>query len=150
MLIFDSIIDPQNFGVCFRVSSLVGVDAIVVTYDNSCIITDIVHKISCGASLIIHVIKVVNLVRFLNLIKKKNIYVVGTSEKSKLSLYAESLNVSLALVMGAESCGLRYFTMKNCDSVISVPIYGYVKSLNISIAVSVILFEILRQKMYNF
>lgn len=149
LLIFDSVIDPQNLGVCFRIASLVGVDAVILPYNKSCLITDVVHKISCGASLTVPVVKVVNIVRFLNIIKKKHIYIVGTSERSKISIYNENLNISLAIVIGSEFSGLRYLTIKNCDSVISIPIKGYVKSLNMGIATSVILFEILRQRMLN-
>lgn len=149
ILIFDSVIDPQNLGVCFRVSSLVGVDAVILPFNKSCLITDVVHKISCGMSLTIPVIRIINIVRFLSVIKSKNIYVIGTSEKAQLSLYNENLNISLAVVIGSEGSGLRYLTMKNCDSVISIPISGYVKSLNMSIATSVILFEVMRQRIYN-
>ncbi|HFL8794931.1 MAG TPA: 23S rRNA (guanosine(2251)-2'-O)-methyltransferase RlmB [Candidatus Azosocius sp. HAIN] len=147
LLIFDSVIDPQNLGVCFRISSLVGVNAIILSYKNSCLITDSVHKISCGASLTVPIIKVVNIVRFLNIIKLKNIYIIGTSEKSKFSIYNENLIIPLAFVIGAECSGLRYLTMKNCDTIVSIPVQGYIKSLNMAIAVSVILFESLRQRM---
>ncbi|QQG46716.1 MAG: 23S rRNA (guanosine(2251)-2'-O)-methyltransferase RlmB [Candidatus Azosocius agrarius] len=149
LLIFDSVMDSQNLGVCIRLSFIVGVDAIILPYNNSCFISNEIHKISCGVSLTIPIIKVVNVVRILNIIKKKNIYVLGTSEKAKISLYDENLIVSLAVIVGSECSGLRYLTMKNCDSIISIPVKGYVKSLNMAIATSVVLFEVLRQRWYN-
>jgi 23S rRNA (guanosine2251-2'-O)-methyltransferase len=50
------------------------------------------------------------------------------------------------IVMGGEGGGLHELTRKRCDFVVSLPTRGPVKSLNVSVATGVVLFEALRQR----
>jgi 23S rRNA (guanosine2251-2'-O)-methyltransferase len=49
-------------------------------------------------------------------------------------------------VLGGEGQGLHELTRKRCDFVVSLPTVGPVKSLNVSVAAGVVLFEALRQR----
>jgi 23S rRNA (guanosine2251-2'-O)-methyltransferase len=51
-----------------------------------------------------------------------------------------------AIVMGGEGNGLHELTRKRCDFVVSLPTTGPVRSLNVSVATGVVLFEALRQR----
>jgi 23S rRNA (guanosine2251-2'-O)-methyltransferase len=48
--------------------------------------------------------------------------------------------------MGGEGNGLHELTRKRCDFLVSLPTTGPVKSLNVSVATGVVLFEALRQR----
>jgi len=52
----------------------------------------------------------------------------------------------VGIVMGGEGKGLHELTRKRCDFVVSLPTTGPVKSLNVSVATGVVLFEALRQR----
>ena len=48
--------------------------------------------------------------------------------------------------MGGEGKGLHELTRKRCDFMVSLPTMGPVKSLNVSVAAGVVLFEVVRQR----
>jgi 23S rRNA (guanosine2251-2'-O)-methyltransferase len=48
--------------------------------------------------------------------------------------------------MGREGDGLHELTRKRCDFLVSLPTTGPVKSLNVSVATGVVLFEAVRQR----
>jgi len=51
----------------------------------------------------------------------------------------------LVIVMGSEGRGIPPNIIKVCDELITIPMQGKLNSLNVSSAVSVVLFERLRQ-----
>ena len=46
-----------------------------------------------------------------------------------------------AIVIGNEGKGISDVTLKNCDFVASIPMYGTVNSLNASVAAGIVIFE---------
>jgi 23S rRNA (guanosine2251-2'-O)-methyltransferase len=52
----------------------------------------------------------------------------------------------MAMVMGAESEGLRRLTREHCDGLFALPMLGSVSSLNVSVATGISLYEIVRQR----
>jgi len=50
------------------------------------------------------------------------------------------------IVLGSEGKGLHELTRKRCDFVVKLPTTGPVKSLNVSVAAGVVLFEAIRQR----
>ncbi len=55
-------------------------------------------------------------------------------------------NLPLAVILGSEGKGMRPLTMKHCDYLVSIPMIGEVKSLNVSVVAGVVLYEALRQR----
>ena len=51
-----------------------------------------------------------------------------------------------ALVLGAEGKGLHDLVAKKCDFLVSIPMFGRVPSLNVSVAAGVVLYEVVRQR----
>ncbi len=64
----------------------------------------------------------------------------------RTSLAAGAHGVVTGIVLGGEGGGLHELTRKRCDFVVSLPTAGPVKSLNVSVASGVVLFEALRQR----
>jgi len=82
----------------------------------------------------------------LRTLKKRGIWLAGTSDEATDSLYTADLTGPLALVMGSEGSGLRRLTSELCDYLIRIPMAGQVESLNVSVATGVCLYEINRQR----
>jgi len=91
-------------------------------------------------------ITVTNLARTLREMKERDICIVGTSDTSETSLYEANLSIPMSLVMGSENEGMRRLTREACDILISVPMLGSVKSLNISVASGICFYEAYRQR----
>lgn len=146
LLILDTIQDPHNLGACLRSADAAGVTAVITPKDKSAALTPIVSKVACGAAETIPFIPVTNLARVMRYLKEWNIWIVGAAAEGEKSLYQVDLNMSLAIVMGAEGAGLRRLTREHCDTLVHIPMRGSVSSLNVSVATGVFLFEALRQR----
>ncbi len=146
VLVLDGVQDPHNLGACLRTAEAAGVDLVVICKDHSAGITPVVRRAASGAAETLTVIQATNLARVLRTLKKRGIWLAGTSDAANESLYATDLTGPLALVMGSEGSGLRRLTGELCDYLISIPMAGQVESLNVSVATGVCLYEINRQR----
>lgn len=145
-LVLDQIQDPHNLGACLRTADATGVHGIIVTKDNASGISPIVCKVACGAAETIPVYQVINLARILRWLKKHNIWVIGTTSIAEQSIFNTDLTLPLALVMGGEGTGMRRLTTEQCDFLVKIPMAGQIESLNISVAASIIMYEVFKQK----
>lgn len=146
LLVLDGVTDPHNLGACLRVADAAGAHAVIAPKDRSVGLTAVAMKVASGAAENIPYITVTNLARTLRDLKERNIWLVGTAEDGTHSLYQASLAGPLAWVLGAEGEGLRRLTRETCDEIVSIPMFGSVESLNVSVAAGVCLFESRRQR----
>ena len=148
-LILDCIQDPQNLGACLRTANASGVDAVIIPKNKSAPLTRTAYTVSCGAINYTPLIQVVNLAQTIKLLKSFNITVIGTSDKAEKSIYTINLRSSIAIVVGSEERGMRQLTIKSCDKMASLPMYGQVECLNVSVSTGICLYEVLRQRREN-
>jgi 23S rRNA (guanosine2251-2'-O)-methyltransferase len=79
-------------------------------------------------------------------LKEAGYWLVGLDERADKSYTDVDYTSPVGIVLGGEGGGLHELTRKRCDFVVSLPTVGPVKSLNVSVASGVILFEVLRQR----
>jgi 23S rRNA (guanosine2251-2'-O)-methyltransferase len=146
LLALDEVTDPHNLGACLRTAEAAGVQAVIIPSHKSAQITPAVRKVSCGASELIPLIRVGNLVRTMKRIKQAGVWAVGTTATGQISLFDCDLSRPTLVVLGAEGSGLRRLTEEHCDVLANLPIMGGVESLNVSVATGICLYEVLRQR----
>ena len=146
LLILDHLQDPHNLGACLRTADAVGVDAVILPKKQAVGLTPAVRKVACGAAETTPVVCVTNLVRTIKALQEKGVWVYGATAQAPGSLYSLALTGSVALILGAEGQGLRQLTAKQCDQLFSIPMFGTVESLNVSVATGIALFEAVRQR----
>jgi len=146
VLVLDGVQDPHNLGACLRTAEAAGVDLVIICKDRSAGITPVVRRAASGAAEVMPIILATNLARVLRELKKRGIWLAGTSDEATDSLYGIDLSGPLALVMGSEGTGLRRLTTELCDYLVNIPMAGQVESLNVSVATGVCLYEINRQR----
>jgi len=147
VLILDSIEDPQNLGSLIRTAEASGAQGIILPRDRAVGITPAVIKASAGAAVYIPVVRVTNLARTLEELKKEGLWIVGADSRGERNLYDMKFDPNLGLVIGSEGQGIRPLVLKKCDYTISIPMKGKISSLNAAVAGAVILFEIIRQRL---
>jgi len=146
ILILDGVEDPRNLGAILRTAEGAGVDGIVIPERRAVGLTDTVAKSSAGAIEYVRVAKTTNLNRFIEELKSRDIWVVGTSADAAISYDQWDWARPSALVLGGEGSGLHRLVAENCDVLVKIPMYGKIDSLNVSVAAGVILFEAQRQR----
>ena len=142
----DGVEDPRNLGAILRVAECSGVDGVVIPERRAVGLTDTVAKSSAGAIEYVRVAKTTNLNRFIEDLKARDIWVVGTSADAEMSYTDWDWTRPSALVLGGEGGGLHRLVAENCDVLVKIPMYGKIDSLNVSVAAGVILFEARRQR----
>lgn len=146
LLILDGIEDPRNLGALLRTAECAGADGIVIPERRAVGLNDTVAKSSAGAIEFVKVAKTGNLNRFIEELKSRDIWVVGTSGDAKMNYTEWDWTRPSALVMGSEGSGLHRLVAENCDVLVNIPMYGKIDSLNVSVAAGVVLFEARRQR----
>lgn len=143
IVVLDHIQDPQNLGAIARTAEFGGVSAIVIPKARSASITSSAFKASAGALSYVPVVRVSNIVNFLKNLKDKNWFIVGADIDTDKLYNKVSYNFPLALVLGSEGEGLHRLVRESCDLLVKIPSYGKVESLNVSVALGIILYRIL-------
>ncbi|MEG1500140.1 MAG: 23S rRNA (guanosine(2251)-2'-O)-methyltransferase RlmB [Clostridia bacterium] len=144
-VILDGIEDPHNFGAIIRSCECAGVQGIIIPKHRSVCVNETVIKTSAGAIAGVKIARVTNLNSCIDTLKQKGIWVYGL-EGSGESIYRTNLKGPIALVVGSEGDGISRLTKEKCDAIVSMPLKGTVNSLNASCALSVALYETLRQR----
>lgn len=147
LLVLDGVTDPHNLGACLRTADAAGVHAVIIPKDKSATLNATVRKVACGAAEVVPLVAVTNLVRSLQKLQQKGMWVVGAAGEAEQTLYQQDMTGPLILVMGAEGAGMRRLTRETCDFLVHVPMQGSVSSLNVSVATGVCLFEAQRQRL---
>ena len=146
LLVLDSIQDPHNLGACLRVADAMGVHAVIAPKNRSVGLNATVSKVACGAAETVPYITVTNLARTLRELKEYGIWIIGTDMGGDADLYHCDLPDSAAWVMGNEGEGMRRLTREHCDMLVSIPMFGTVESMNVSVSAGIVLSETRRQR----
>lgn len=145
VLLLDGIEDPQNLGSLIRSAHCFGANGVVIPRDRAAGITPAVIKASAGSAGLIPVARVVNLTQAIDILKEKGFWVYGADAGADTELGSARFEGNIGLVMGSEGKGIRPLVRKHCDVVLSIPLFGKVDSLNVSVAAGILLHEIRRQ-----
>jgi len=146
IVVLDGVEDPHNLGAVIRTAEAGNISGIVVPERHYAPLSDTVAKASAGALAHLPVVRVGNLVSFLDHIKKKGVWVVGVDASGEKLWTEFDYTGPIALVFGGEHRGLRRLVREHCDVVVRLPMLGKVESLNISVTAGVVLYEVVRQR----
>ncbi|MCD6487486.1 MAG: 23S rRNA (guanosine(2251)-2'-O)-methyltransferase RlmB [Syntrophobacterales bacterium] len=144
ILILDGIIDPQNLGSLIRTALCFGASGVVIPENRAASITPAVVKASAGAAMHLPVVKVVNISRTIDTLKKENFWIYGADATGGENLDPHDYSTHKGLVMGSEGKGIRPLVREKCDFLISIPMTTTIDSLNVSVSGGIILYEMTR------
>ena len=141
VVILDQVSDPHNVGAILRSAAAFGAMAVIVPDANAPEETGTLAKSASGALEVIPLIRVANLSRAMEMLKKADFWCVGMDGYAKKEMGEDRLPQKCALVMGSEGEGMRRLTAENCDYMVKLPIARTVESLNVSNACAIALYE---------
>jgi 23S rRNA (guanosine2251-2'-O)-methyltransferase len=146
VVLLDEVEDPQNLGAIVRSAEGAGADGLILPERRSAGLTETVDTVSAGALEHILVARVPNLVRTMEELKDKGLWLVGAEGSGDEPWYAFDYTGPIGIVLGSEGKGLRPLVRKTCDKVLAIPPAGKVGSLNVAAAAAVFFFEVVRQR----
>ena len=146
LILLDNIEDPHNLGSIIRTANQVGAHGVIIPKRRAVGLTATVAKASAGAINYTPVAKVTNLVKTMDELKKQGMWFV-CGDMGGDSMYSLDLTGPMGVVIGNEGEGVSRLVKENCDFVATIPMFGDIDSLNASVAMGVLSYEIVRQRM---
>ncbi|MDA5901319.1 23S rRNA (guanosine(2251)-2'-O)-methyltransferase RlmB [Listeria monocytogenes] len=145
-IILDELEDPHNLGSIMRTADSVGAHGIIIPKRRSVGLTQTVAKASTGAMEYVPVVRVTNMVRTMEELQKRGLWIFGTDAKGSSDYRTMDVDMPLAIVIGSEGFGMSRLVREKCDFLVHLPMRGKVTSLNASVAASLLLYEVYRKR----
>ncbi len=146
VIILDNIEDPHNLGAVIRTANLAGAHGVIIPKNRAVGLTSTVARTSAGAINYTPVVRVTNIVRTIEELKKRGMWFVCADMDGTI-MYDLDLKGSIGLVIGNEGEGVSRLVKENCDMIAAIPMKGDIDSLNASVAAGVLAYEIVRQRL---
>ena len=146
LMVLDGVTDVRNFGAIARTCECAGVNAIIIPTHDSVSVNADAMKTSAGALHTLPVCREPNIGNAIKFLKNCGFRVVAATEKAKYTYTKANLTDPTCIVMGAEDKGIPAEHLALCDEWISIPQFGHIQSLNVSVAAGVLIYEAVRQR----
>lgn len=145
----DNITDPRNLGAVIRSVAAFGGHGVVIPERRSAAVTAVAWRTSAGTAARLPVARATNMVRSLKQFQKAGYQVVGLDAGGEHTLDTYDGTTPTVVVVGSEGKGISRLVRETCDTIMSIPMTGWVESLNASVAAGVTLSEFARQRRAN-
>lgn len=147
IVVLDGVTDVRNFGAIARTCECAGVDAIVIPTHNSVSVNADAVKTSAGALHHLPVCRESSTLAAVKQLKNSGYKIVAVTEKADINYTLTDYTVPVALVLGAEDTGISPEILRHSDIFVSIPMFGKIGSLNVSVAAAVTIYEVVRQRL---
>ncbi len=146
LLLLDRIEDPRNFGALVRAADGAGVDAVLVPRRGAAPPSPVAMAASAGAIARARLVRIPGAASALRALRAHGYWTVGLTPRAKVRWYEFDWTQPTVLVVGSEGRGLAAGVSKECEVLVSLPQLGSVRSLNVSVAAGIVLYERVRQE----
>lgn len=145
LILLDNIEDPHNLGAIIRTANQAGAHGVIIPKRHAVGLTATVARTSAGALNYTPVAKVTNMASTIEQLKEKGVWFVCADMDGEV-MYNLDLTGPIGLVIGNEGEGVGRLVKEKCDFVAKIPMKGDIDSLNASVAMGVLSYEIVRQR----
>ena len=143
--IIEGVEKPGNLGAILRTADAAGVHAVIVTAGVTDMHNPNVIRASLGALFTLPVFES-PVEKTIQWLREHNIQIVAASPEAT-HLYTQcDYTLPSALVMGSEAHGLTRPWREAADSLVTIPRFGVVDSLNLAASTAIMLYEVVRQR----
>ena len=147
VVVLDGVTDVRNFGAIARTCECAGADAIVIPVHDSVSVSADAVKTSAGALHHLPVCRESSVLSAVKQLKESGYQIVAVTEKADINYTRADYTTPVALVLGAEDKGISPEVLRIADTFVSIPMFGKIGSLNVSVAAGVTIYEVVRQRL---
>ena len=147
IVLLDNIEDPHNLGAIIRTANQAGAHGVIIPKRHAVGLTATVARTSAGALNYTPVAKVTNIANTIEQLKDRGLWFVCADMDGEV-MYQMDLKGPSGLVIGNEGDGVGRLVKEKCDYVAKIPMRGDIDSLNASVAMGIMAFEIVRQRYF--
>ena len=145
LILLDNIEDPHNLGAIIRTANQAGAHGVIIPKRHAVGLTATVARTSAGALNYTPVAKVTNMAATIEQLKERGMWFVCADMDGE-GMYNLDLKGPIGVVIGNEGEGVGRLVKEKCDFVAQIPMKGDIDSLNASVAMGILSFEIVRQR----
>ena len=145
IIVLDGITDPHNLGAIVRSAECLGAHGVIIPERRAVGLTPAAMKAAAGALEWVKVVRVTNITRTLEDLKKRNVWAYATDMDGE-NYHKVNFSGGVALVIGAEGEGVSRLVKETCDATVSIPMSGHLDSLNASVAAGILMAEVQHQR----
>ncbi|MDP9796835.1 TrmH family RNA methyltransferase [Catenuloplanes nepalensis] len=147
VVVLDRPISPGNVGSLLRSADALGADGVVVAGRAADLYDPKTVRASRGSLFAVPAVRAETPAAVLDWLRATGtMTLVGTSEDAVTDIWDHDFTGPTAIVVGNETSGMSSFWAQNCDAVIRIPMVGSASSFNATVAASITLYEITRQR----
>jgi 23S rRNA (guanosine2251-2'-O)-methyltransferase len=147
LVALDGVTDPRNLGAIIRSTAAFGGHGLIIPSKRAASVTAVAWRTSAGAAARLPVAKVVNLTRTIQACQQAGLMTVALDGGGDADVFDLPVATDpLLIVVGDEGKGVSRLVAETCDIRAGIPISGEVESLNASVAASIALAEVQRQR----
>ena len=145
LVVAEAIEKPGNLGTILRSSDAVGLDALLVCDACTDIYNPNVIRASVGTLFTVPVIECTS-EDAIPWLKARGIQLLAATPHADKVYTDVDLTVPLAIAVGTEQLGLSQRWMESADLQVRIPMNGVADSLNVAMATTLLLYEVVRQR----
>jgi TrmH family RNA methyltransferase len=137
--------DPGNLGTILRSAEAFGAGGVLLGEGTVSPFNPKVVRASAGSVFRLPVARA-KLSGALGPMKEQSLRLVATASHQGTPLAQANLSGPLAIFVGSEGAGLSRDLIKEMDEIVAIPQAPQVESLNVGVATSIVLYEVMRQR----
>ncbi len=147
-VVAEGIEKPGNLGTILRSSDATGVDGVIVSDRQTDIHNPNVVRASVGTLFTQPVVEAEGSVVF-SWLQNQGIAIVAATPSAELEYTEADFKKPIAIVVGTEQYGLSPMWMEKADLKVKIPMLGEADSLNVAMAATLLLYEVVRQRRHG-
>ena len=138
-LILEDVYDTYNIGGLFRLADALAVEKVYLCGDMEIPPNSRIQKASIGTYKVVPWEYRKTATEAISELKKQGVKIVGVEQHARAQDYAKAkYSFPLALVVGNETAGVTPATLKLCDQIVEIPMWGINKSLNVIVSAAIV------------
>lgn len=148
-LLLDGITDIRNIGGIARTALCTGVQAIIIPEKGVGMLNEDAILTSAGALEKLAVCRVGSLLKAVDELHLNGIKVMASEMTAEKPVFGIDFTEPVAIIMGGEEKGIYPALIKASDEKFSIPMANNFESLNVSVATGMILYEVMKQRLFS-